>query len=52
MQDKDLKIWDSTRIYNSDRISRATDKGMNTKAHGVGTPEACSGASPWKLGPR
>jgi hypothetical protein len=25
---------------------------MNTKAHDIGTPEAYSGSSPWKLGPR
>jgi hypothetical protein len=25
---------------------------MNTKAHNIGTPEAYSGSSPWKLGPR
>jgi hypothetical protein len=31
------KIWDSTRIYDSERISGATDKGMNTKAHDIGT---------------
>jgi hypothetical protein len=52
IQDEDLKIWDSSQIYDSDRISGATDKGMNTKAHDVGTPEAYSGSSPWKLGLR
>jgi hypothetical protein len=46
------KIWDSTQNYDSDRISGATDKGMNTKAHDIGTPEACSGSGPWKIGPR
>jgi hypothetical protein len=46
LQVEDLKIWDLTRIYDSDRISGATDKGMTTKAHGVGTPEVCSGRSP------
>jgi hypothetical protein len=30
----------------------AGDKGMNTKAHDVDTPEACSGSSPWKPDPR
>jgi hypothetical protein len=44
------KIWDSTRIYDSNRILGATDKCMNTKAHYVGTPEACSGSGPWKIG--
>jgi hypothetical protein len=52
MQDEDLKIWDSTRIYDSDKISGATNKGMNTKGHDDGTPEACSGSGPWKIGPR
>jgi hypothetical protein len=51
MQVKDLKIWDSTQIYDTDRISRATHKGMNTKAHDVGTPEACSGSGLWKIRP-
>jgi hypothetical protein len=50
MQVKDLKIWDLTRIYNSDSISGATDKGMNTKAHDVGNPEAWSGSVPWEIG--
>jgi hypothetical protein len=27
-QIKDIKIWDSTQIYNSGRISGATDKGI------------------------
>jgi hypothetical protein len=44
------KIWDSTLIYDLDRISAATDKGMNTNAHDVGTMEACSGSGPWKRG--
>jgi hypothetical protein len=47
---EDLKIWDSTRIYDSDRILGATDKGMNTTAHDIGTPEAYSGSGPWKIG--
>jgi hypothetical protein len=32
-QVKELKIWDSTRICNSGRISGATDKGIDNKAH-------------------
>jgi hypothetical protein len=40
-QAKDIKIWDSTRIYNSGRISGATDKGIANKAHYLGTPVAC-----------
>jgi hypothetical protein len=28
------------------------DKGMNTQAHDIGTPEACLGSGPWKIGPR
>jgi hypothetical protein len=39
VKDYNSKIWDSTRICDSDRISGATDKGMTTKAHDVGTPE-------------
>jgi hypothetical protein len=39
-QVKDIKIWDSTRIYNSGRISRATDKGIANKAHYLGIPRA------------
>jgi hypothetical protein len=35
-----IKIWESTRIYNSGRISRATDKGIANKAHYLGTPGA------------
>jgi hypothetical protein len=31
-QTKDMKIWDSTRIYNSGRISGATDKGIANTA--------------------
>jgi hypothetical protein len=37
-QVKDIKIWDSTRIYNFGRISRATDKGIANKAHYLDTP--------------
>jgi hypothetical protein len=29
---------DSTRIYNSDRTSGATDMGMPARAHGADTP--------------
>jgi hypothetical protein len=39
-QDKDIKILDSTRIYNSGRISGATDKGIANKDHYLGTPWA------------
>jgi hypothetical protein len=39
-QVKDTKIWDSTRIYKSGRISGATDKGIAIKAHYLGTPGA------------
>jgi hypothetical protein len=34
------KIWDSTRIYNSGRISGATDKGIDNRARYLSTPEA------------
>jgi hypothetical protein len=36
-QVEDIEIWDSTQIYNSGRISRATDKGIANKAHYLGT---------------
>jgi hypothetical protein len=39
-QVKDMKIWDSTWIYNSDRISGATNKGIDNKAHYLSTPGA------------
>jgi hypothetical protein len=39
-QVKDLKIRDSTRICNSDRISGATDKGIDNRARQLSTPEA------------
>jgi hypothetical protein len=39
IQVEDLKIWDSTRICDSDKISGATDKGMTTEAHNIGTPD-------------
>jgi hypothetical protein len=39
-QVEDIKIWDSTRIYNSGRISGATNKGIANKAHYLGTPRA------------
>jgi hypothetical protein len=35
-QDEDIKIWDSTQLYNSGRISGATDKGIANKAHYLG----------------
>jgi hypothetical protein len=40
-QVEDIKIWDSTRIYNSSRISGATNKGIANKAHYLSTPGAC-----------
>jgi hypothetical protein len=40
-QVEDMKIWDSTRIYNSDRISGAADKGIANRAHYLCTPKAC-----------
>jgi hypothetical protein len=43
VQAGDLKIWDSTRIYDSDKISRANDKGTPARAHGTGTPGIYSG---------
>jgi hypothetical protein len=39
-QVKDIKIWDSNQIYNSDRISGATDKGIANKTHYLSTPGA------------
>jgi hypothetical protein len=42
---EDSKIWDSTQIYNSGRISGATDKGITIKARYLSTPVA------WELGP-
>jgi hypothetical protein len=39
-QVEEIKIWDSTRIYNSGRISGATDKGIDNKARQLSTPEA------------
>jgi hypothetical protein len=39
-QVKDLNIRDSTRICNSGRISGATDKGIDNRAHRLSTPEA------------
>jgi hypothetical protein len=39
-QVKEIKIWDSTRIYNSGRISGATDKGIDNRARYLSTPEA------------
>jgi hypothetical protein len=39
-QVEDMKTWDSTRIYNSGRISEATDNGIANKAHYLCTLEA------------
>jgi hypothetical protein len=39
-QVEDIKIWDSTRMYNSGRISGATNKGIVNKEHYLGTPGA------------
>jgi hypothetical protein len=39
-QVKDVKIWDSTRICNSGRISGATDKGIDNRARYLSAPEA------------
>jgi hypothetical protein len=39
-QVEEMKIWDSTRIYNSGRISGATDKGIDNRARYLSTPEA------------
>jgi hypothetical protein len=39
-QVEDMKIWDLTRIYNSGRISGATDKGIANRARYLCTPEA------------
>jgi hypothetical protein len=39
-QVKDMKIWNSTQIYNSSRISGATNKGIAKRAHYLCTPEA------------
>jgi hypothetical protein len=46
LQVEDLKIWDSTWIYDSGRISGATDKGIAIKACYLSTPRAR------ELGPR
>jgi hypothetical protein len=35
-----MKIWESTRIYNSGRISGATDEGIDNRAHYLSTSEA------------
>jgi hypothetical protein len=39
-QVEDIKISDSTRIYNSGRIAGATDKSIANKTHYLGTPRA------------
>jgi hypothetical protein len=49
LQVEDMKIWDSTQIYNSGRISGSTDKGIATKARYLSTHEARSGNCPWRL---
>jgi hypothetical protein len=41
-----LKIRDSTQIYDSNRISGATDMGMPARAHGIGTPRVIFGLRP------
>jgi hypothetical protein len=33
-------------MYDSDRISGATDKGMTIEAYNIGTPEVYSGKGP------
>jgi hypothetical protein len=44
-QVEEMKIWDSTRIYTSGRISGAADKGINNRARQLST------LRPIKLGP-
>jgi hypothetical protein len=39
-QAEEMKIWDSTQIYNFSRISGATDKGIDNRACYLSTPEA------------
>jgi hypothetical protein len=39
-QVEEMKIWDSTRIYNSSRISGDTDKGIDNRARYLSTPKA------------
>jgi hypothetical protein len=39
-QVEDLKIWDSTQICNSGRISGATDKDIDNRARQLSTPKA------------
>jgi hypothetical protein len=52
LQVEDMKIWYSTRIYNSGRISGATDKGIATKAHYLSTPGARSGSCVIRVRPK
>jgi hypothetical protein len=40
------------RLHGHPYGEKVSGKGMNTKAHDIGTPEACSGASLRKLSPR
>jgi hypothetical protein len=35
---EEIKIWDSTQIYNSGRISGATDKGVDNRARQLKYP--------------
>jgi hypothetical protein len=37
-QVEEIKIWDSTRICNSGRISGATDKGVDNRAYQLKYP--------------
>jgi hypothetical protein len=37
-QVKEIKIWDSTQIYNSSRISGATNKGVDNRARQLKYP--------------
>jgi hypothetical protein len=39
-QVEEMKIWDSTQINTSGRISGATNKGINNRARQLSTPEA------------
>jgi hypothetical protein len=40
-----------TQIYDSDRISGATDMDIPARAHGIGTPGLYSGQIPQRLWP-
>jgi hypothetical protein len=41
-----------TRLIDVTKCGSLLDKGMNTKAHDVGTTQACSGASLQKISPK